>query len=304
VTWTNPSPIVYGTALTSNQLNATANVPGDFTYMPTNSTALNSGTNALVVIFTPVDNVDYVTATNTVDLIVTPAPLTITASNAARPYESTNPAFGGTIVGLTNGDDFLATYSCSATIDSPAGVYLIVPSLAEAATNYTVTLVNGELTIGNATPVITTQPVSHTVSSNNAATLVIAATGSPFPQFEWYFNGTSIGETNSVLSIPNFRCANEGTYTVVVSNTAGSVTSAPAVLSLDGPCHIKTFCLNNGAIQLQFVAPAGGNYIIQASTDLINWDPLVTNSAPNGFLNFSDTNTSLTRRFYRAVGTH
>jgi len=304
VTWTNPVPIVYGTVLTSNQLNATANVPGDFTYIPTNSTALNSGTNTLVVVFTPVDNADYATATNTVALIVTPAPLTITASNAARPYESTNPAFGGTIIGLTNGDNFLATYSCSASPDSPAGVYPIVPSLAGAATNYTVNLVNGELTIGDAAPVITVQPISHTVSSNNAATLVIAATGSPSPQYEWYFNGAFTGATNSVLSIPNFRCTNEGTYTVVVSNMAGSVTSAPAVLSLDGRCHIKTFCFNNGAMQLEFVAPAGGNYIIEASTDLVNWVPLVTNSAPNGLLNYSDTNTSLTQRFYRAVGTH
>ena len=43
ITWTNPSSIVYGTALSSNQLNATANVPGNFIYDPTNGALLNSG---------------------------------------------------------------------------------------------------------------------------------------------------------------------------------------------------------------------------------------------------------------------
>jgi hypothetical protein len=66
ITWTNASPIIYGAALTTNQLNATANVAGSFDYNPTNGTVLNAGTNALSVIFVPTDTVDYSSATDTV----------------------------------------------------------------------------------------------------------------------------------------------------------------------------------------------------------------------------------------------
>ena len=84
ITWTNPGAIPYGMALTSNQLDATANVPGSFAYNPTNGAVLDAGTNTLSVIFTPTDTVDYSNVTNTVSLVVSPAPLTVTANNATR----------------------------------------------------------------------------------------------------------------------------------------------------------------------------------------------------------------------------
>ena len=86
IIWTNPASIIYGATLTSNQLNATANVAGGFAYTPTNGTVLNVGTNILSVIFTPTDTVDYNSATNTVSLVVSPAPLTVTAANTNRAY--------------------------------------------------------------------------------------------------------------------------------------------------------------------------------------------------------------------------
>jgi len=103
VMWTNPVSIVYGTALSTNQLTATANVPGTFSYIPTNLTVLDTGTNALDGDFTPTDAVDYNSVTDSVSLVVMPAPLTVTASNASRAYGQTNPLFSGGVVGATNG---------------------------------------------------------------------------------------------------------------------------------------------------------------------------------------------------------
>jgi len=151
VIWTNPAPVLYGAALASNQLNAAANVPGSFAYNPTNSRVLNSGTNTLSVIFTPTDTVDYSSATNTVGLVVSKAPLTVTASNASRLYGAANPVFAGAITGLTNGDNITAAYSCTATSNSPASTYPITPTLVDPdnrQTNYTVTLINGMLDVG------------------------------------------------------------------------------------------------------------------------------------------------------------
>ena len=70
ITWTNPAAIIYGTALSSNQLNATANVPGSFAYTPPGGSILNAGNNSLSVLFTPLDMVDYGSTTDTVTLIV------------------------------------------------------------------------------------------------------------------------------------------------------------------------------------------------------------------------------------------
>jgi hypothetical protein len=158
IMWTNPAAITYGTALNSNQLNAMASVPGGFAYSPTNGTVLNAGINTLTVILTPTDTVDYNSATSAVSLVVSPAPLIVTAANASRGYGQTNPVFTGTIIGVTNGDNITATYSCNATSNSPPGAYPIVPSLVDPnnrKTNYTVSVVDGTLTVGRLTPTLT-----------------------------------------------------------------------------------------------------------------------------------------------------
>ena len=54
VTWATPGPIVYGTALGASQLDATASVPGTFTYTPAASTILGVGANPVLgVTFAP-----------------------------------------------------------------------------------------------------------------------------------------------------------------------------------------------------------------------------------------------------------
>src|SRR5262249_21660417 len=59
VTWSAPADIVFGTALGSTQLDATANVPGSFAYSPAAGTVLHAGTGqALSATFTPTDATD------------------------------------------------------------------------------------------------------------------------------------------------------------------------------------------------------------------------------------------------------
>ena len=158
ITWTNPTPITYGTPLSSNQLNAAANVPGFFVYMPPAGTVLAAGNNTLTTVFTPTDTVDYSSATGMVSQVVLRASLTVTASNAFRFYGQTNPVFGGTITGIQNGDNLTATYATTATTNSLVGTYPIIPALADPngrLANYTVTTNNGTLTVNKATPAVT-----------------------------------------------------------------------------------------------------------------------------------------------------
>jgi uncharacterized repeat protein (TIGR03803 family) len=70
VTWSNPAPISYVTPLSSVQLNATANVPGTFSYSPPFGAVLPIGTNTLTVLFTPSDTNDYTSATGSATVVV------------------------------------------------------------------------------------------------------------------------------------------------------------------------------------------------------------------------------------------
>ncbi len=147
--WTNPAPIVYGTPLSFVQLNASVNVLGTYAYSPTNGTVLNTGTNALSVVFTPSDTFDYTSVTDFVSVVVTPAPLSIAGPIESRQYGQANPDLTGTITGLTNGDDITVSFSSSATPASKVGTYAIVPGLASGSdlTNYTISYTNGSLTV-------------------------------------------------------------------------------------------------------------------------------------------------------------
>jgi pectin methylesterase-like acyl-CoA thioesterase len=90
----------------------------------------------------------YVDGTLTVDK----AKLTATAKNLARNKGEANPAFVITYNGFVNGDDVsditAPTASCNASTTSDAGDYTISLS-GGSATNYTIELVNGKLTIKN-----------------------------------------------------------------------------------------------------------------------------------------------------------
>ncbi|MBI5688898.1 MAG: immunoglobulin domain-containing protein [Verrucomicrobia bacterium] len=85
----------------------------------------------------------------------------------------------------------------------------------------------------NSAPVITSQPVSVTVAAGGSAAFTVGATGSPTPGYQWRKDGVAInGATTATLSLTGVQAANAGTYTVVVSNTAGSLTSGAAVLTV------------------------------------------------------------------------
>lgn len=98
ITWATPAAIIYGTALSATQLNATANVAGSFTYSPAAGTVLNAGSHTLTATFTPTDSGNYATATASVTLTVnkaTPSFSNLTSSTIIIGTATTT--LGGTI---------------------------------------------------------------------------------------------------------------------------------------------------------------------------------------------------------------
>src|ERR1035437_5007012 len=88
-------------------------------------------------------------------------------------------------------------------------------------------------------PSIVTQPQSQTAIAGSSATFAVTAGGTPPLSYQWRFNGTNLAGANSLtLALTNVRLANAGTYSVVVTNLAGSVTSSNAelIVSSSSPC--------------------------------------------------------------------
>ena len=76
-------------------------------------------------------------------------------------------------------------------------------------------------------------PQSLVVSPRSGAIFTVEALGAPPIIYQWLFNGTPIPNANGpILSLTNVDTTRVGTYTVVVTTTAGSATSDPATLTL------------------------------------------------------------------------
>src|SRR5262249_22649583 len=84
-------------------------------------------------------------------LTVTKAPLTVTANDVTRPYNTPNPPLTATYSGLVNGDTAAVVsglnLTTTATQTSPIGNYPITSAATPTAANYDVTFVPGTLAV-------------------------------------------------------------------------------------------------------------------------------------------------------------
>jgi sugar lactone lactonase YvrE len=183
VAWATPTAIVYGTALSATQLDATASVAGTFAYTPAAGTVLPLGSQTLSVTFTPTDATDYTAATATVKLAVNQAASTIAwATPAAITY--------GTALSAKQLD---ATASVAGTFayTPAAGTVLLAGSQTLSvtfaptdSTDYTPATATVTLVVNKATPAVTETPSASSITTAQTLTVTVdvnAASGSPVP---------------------------------------------------------------------------------------------------------------------------
>ena len=283
ITWPNPASITYGTALSSTQLDASANVAGTFVYTPVAGTELMVGLQQLSVTFTPTDLADYSTATKSVPLNVTQATLTIAANNFTRLYGTPNPTFTGTVTGSENGDTFSETFSTSASTLTTVGQYPIIPSVTGTnLANYTQVVQNGTLSITKA-PALTTTTLSTTsipygLNVTITATVASTTSGSPTGTVNFLDNGTPLGTVTVSNGVATFSSAalpvGNNVITAVYSgdtnfspSTASGSSGATTVLitPLDFSIKLTSQSIVQGVYgttrQFTFhLAPIGGTY--------------------------------------------
>jgi uncharacterized repeat protein (TIGR02543 family) len=222
----NGTNIAGATASVYSKTNVQTTNAGSYTVAITNAAgSVTSSAAVLTVLGLPVIVTQPASLTNNVG---TTATFTVAATGTGLAYQW--QFNGANIAGAT-----ASTYSKTNVQTTNAG-------------SYTVTITNtvGSVTSSPATltviapPAIVTQPASQTNTVGSTTTFTVVATGTS-PVYQWKFNGTNIaGATASVYSEANVQTANAGSYTVAITNAAGSVTSSAAVLTVVSPPAITT----------------------------------------------------------------
>ncbi len=112
-------------------------------------------------------------------------------------------------------------------------------------------------------PSITTPPLSQTNAIGGNVTLSVVAAGAPPLAYQWRFYGSNLpGAISASYNLTNIQPTNGGDYTVVITNTFGSITSAIATLTVDAAPFInnqpQSLSVNVGADAAFNVTAAGG----------------------------------------------
>jgi len=109
----------------------------------------------------------------------------------------------------------------------------------------------------------------------------------------WSSLGSGVNGSVETMAVVGTDLYMGGTFSIAGGKVSGYI--ARAIL----PPFIVT---TNGPLSFTLVGPIGSNALIQASTDLQAWTPLLTNSLTRGSVNFTDSlATNFPRRFYRAL---
>ena len=177
ITWATPAAIIYGTALSATQLDASTTVAGTFTYSPAAKTVLNAGAQTLSVTFTPTNTTDYTTATDTVTLTVNKATPAITwATPKAITYGT---ALSATQLDASSTVAGTFTYSpATGTVLTAGSQKLSVTFTPTNTTDYTTATDNVTLTVNKATPTVKLASSASYITSGTSVTFTATLTGS------------------------------------------------------------------------------------------------------------------------------
>jgi hypothetical protein len=171
--------------------------------------------------------------------------ITSAGMSSIRNYHSATLLTNGRIL-VTGG--YYGPQSSAELFDPTTQAFSNVETMATARARHTATLLqNGKVLIAgglgaigtNATselysydPVIITQPASVAINQGRRATFSVTASGGDL-EYQWQKNTVDIpDEKEATLTLNNVQATNEGSYRVLVSNSTGSVTSDPAMLTV------------------------------------------------------------------------
>ncbi len=157
------------------------------------------------------------------------AVFSVTASGSA-PLQYQWRKNGSAIAGAT-----ASSYTTPATVGGDNGsTFTVIASNSAGSVTSNAATLTVKAPVSATPPQITTQPSNQTVSVGQSAMFSVTASGSAPLQYQWRKNGGAIaGATASSYTTPAAAAGDNGSsFTVIASNSAGSVTSNAATLTV------------------------------------------------------------------------
>jgi len=257
INWSNPADIVYGTLISSTQLNATASKPGSFVYSPALNTLLTAGIQTLSVTFTPTDVVDYNTATASVLLNVAKATPTATWSNPANIIYGT--ALSATQLNATSSVPgiFVYTPPLATVLNAGSGQTLSATFTPTDALDYKSITVTAAINVLKANPTITWANPANIVYGTALSATQLNATASVPGTFTYSPNLGAVlnSGTGQRLSV-TFTPTNLNNYNTVTATSTINVLKATPVINWSNPANI-TYGTALSSTQLNATSVAG-----------------------------------------------
>jgi len=120
---------------------------------------------------------------------------------------------------------------------------------------------------------------------------------------EFYAGALRLGEDTSAPYGLTWSNAAAGSYqlTARATDTVGASTTSPVinVTVLPAGIPLTAGLLPDGRFHFEFDAPDAQAYLVEASTDLFNWAPVLTNTPSGGRFEYVEVDSATPHRFYR-----
>ena len=144
-------------------------------------------------------------------------------------------------------------------------------------------------------PAINGQPTDVTVTNGGTASFTVDAWSLLGVTYKWYHNGVQIsGANQSTLTINNCNFQDAGGYVAECRNLIGVVYSRTATLTVTYPAlKVESGRMTPKGFRIKMAGPSPCNYIIWATSDMVNWTPISTNSMFTGGAIYMDPTPAL-----------
>lgn len=238
ITWPTPAAITYGTPLSATQLNATANVPGTFSYSPSAGSLLAAGTQQLTATFTPTDTANYTSAGATVSLTVNKATPAI-AWPAPAPITYGTPLSVSQLNATSNVPGTFSYSPAAGTVLATGTRALTVAFTPGDTTNYTTATATVQLTVNKGTPALSwPAPAPITYGTKLTSTQLNATANAPGRFVYTPAAGTILPVGTNTLHV-TFTPTDTADYNsasasvpLIVTSPDFSISASPASLSV------------------------------------------------------------------------
>ncbi len=230
--WRKDGTAIAGaTASTFALTNVSATDTASYSVVVTNASGSVTSAAAVLAVTAAVPTAPAISVQPTAQVVAAGATVTLAVTASGTPAPTYQWRKDGTAIAGATASSLVLTAVSSA--DTASYSVVVTNSVGAVTSSTAIVAVTGGATVAAA---ITSQPASQAVVAGEAATFSVTATGTPAPTYQWFKDGAAIsGATSRVLTLPAVSPGNSGNYTVTVSNSAATVTSAAAILLVNSP---------------------------------------------------------------------